>query len=357
MRTAADHGDLRVRDSENDGSEHELREVLEQVLSGEAGRGRRGRLLHIRRSPSCYHSSFELQDVDVTFEDGSVLRLVVKFGGAGGLMRPQQAEPVKPAFLIDPAREPQVYRAILGPLAIDAPRCFGASIDPAGGRSALVLERLDDARPLWQVGEFETWQAAARWAAVMHRTCRGRQAELARAAPLLRYDEAFYERWMTRAVRFLEEARPSPPPWQLDRFRRLAGRYDRAVRRLVALPVTFVHGEYQPSNILVQDAPGGPRIRPVDWELAAVAPAPMDLADLAAGKWTPEQRAELARAYCDAAGGGSAPDLRELLAELALCRLHRAVQWLGWAAHWSPPNEHRQDWLGVALQAEEELGL
>jgi hypothetical protein len=33
------------------------------------------------------------------------------------------------------------------------------------------------------------------------------------------------------------------------------------------------------------------------------------------------------------------------------------MQWLGWAAEWSPPPEHAHDWLAEALTLGERLGL
>jgi hypothetical protein len=33
------------------------------------------------------------------------------------------------------------------------------------------------------------------------------------------------------------------------------------------------------------------------------------------------------------------------------------VQWLGWAAEWSPPPGQRQDWLAEALGLADTLGL
>jgi hypothetical protein len=45
------------------------------------------------------------------------------------------------------------------------------------------------------------------------------------------------------------------------------------------------------------------------------------------------------------------------LTALDYCRLHLAVQWLGWAPEWSPPPEHTQDWLGEALGLARKLEL
>lgn len=42
---------------------------------------------------------------------------------------------------------------------------------------------------------------------------------------------------------------------------------------------------------------------------------------------------------------------------LDLCRVHRAVQWPGRAPRWSPPTEHRIDWLPHALWAAERLAM
>lgn len=325
----------------------DLRTLLEDALSHEAGARRVIR--DMRCSPGCYHSSFEIQDVDLTLDDGTALQVVVKFAGSRGLMR--QAASVKPAFLIDPRREALVYKNIPGPLKIDAPRFLGAAGDPATDRYVLVLERIDGT-PLWQIGDFDVWKAAARWLAWMHDAARPHAAELSRATPLIHYDAGYYRQWMRRAARFLSAA---PPPSQLDRFLRLAERYEPLVQRLVGLPKTFIHGEFQPSNVLVQGESPALRIRPVDWELAAIAPALMDLADLTGGNWSNQQREDLADTYHDASAFPRTIGRVELLEALDLCRLHRAVQWLGWSANWSPPQEHRHDWLGVALELGEQL--
>jgi hypothetical protein len=51
------------------------------------------------------------------------------------------------------------------------------------------------------------------------------------------------------------------------------------------------------------------------------------------------------------------PAPEAFLVALDHCRLHLAVQWLGWSPGWSPPPEHAQDWLGEALGLAEKLGL
>src|SRR5262249_54575813 len=52
------------------------------------------------------------------------------------------------------------------------------------------------------------------------------------------------------------------------RLERLAARYEDGVRRLLSLPVTVIHGDYYPSNVLVCPSPGGWRGVPGGWGMA-----------------------------------------------------------------------------------------
>jgi hypothetical protein len=318
----------------------QLRAILDE--SPEARRLRDGReLVAVRRSAGEYSSSFAIEDVELVFADGSVVSLVLKDLGPQSLLA--EAARVKPAFLFDPRREIETYRHVLGPHDVGAPAMVGDAIDEAAQSYLLLLEKVAGV-PLWQVGGFEVWRAAARWQAAMHARFTGVAGALAGPARLLRYDAAYYARWRDRARSALASS-PNRPDAQ-----RLLSTYEAAVPRLLALPRTFIHGEFHASNVLVESAPTGARIRPVDWELAALAPGLMDLADLTAGKWTPRQRDLLVHAYGEELSARGAPHSTDFDTALDDCRLHRAVQWLSWSAGWSPPRQHAQDWLGEALR-------
>ena len=140
---------------------------------------------------------------------------------------------------------------------------------------------------------------------------------------------------------------------------RLAERYDQVIERLVALPVTFIHGEFYSANVLVQETAEAPRLCPIDWETAAVGPGLIDLAALTAGRSSEEEKAALALAYYDALapGDGWPPPQDAFLAALDCCRLHLAMQWLGWSQQWSPAPGKAQNWLSEALRLAEKLGL
>jgi len=333
----------------------ELRAVLEEALSRRSGTQRR--VAGLARWPSIYSTSFAIEELDVHLSDGTSLRLLLKDLSKGAML--ESARRVKPAFLYDPMREIETYRTILESQGLGTAACYGAIVDHRAGRYGLLLEKVQGVE-LRRVGDLATWQKVARWLGVMHGRFMGETERLAGGARLLRYDADFYRLWIRRARTAQGRRAESSPPGPVSSgMERLARRYDQVVERLAALPATFIHGEFYASNVLVHETEGKPRVCPVDWEMAAVGPGPIDLAALAAGGWNADEKKALALAYYAALapGDGWAPSLEELLTVLDYCRLHLAVQWLGWASGWSPPPKHTQDWLGEALTLAKKLQL
>src|SRR5690242_4386315 len=94
----------------------------------------------------------------------------------------------RPGFVQRSDREAEVYRHVLHPEGVWAPRLLAATAD------TIVLERLE-ALPLWQL---ETRNAAARVGAMLRATHDALHRHS--SAPfLLRYDRRFYDRWFRRA--------------------------------------------------------------------------------------------------------------------------------------------------------------
>ena len=85
------------------------------------------------------------------------------------------------------------------------------------------------------------WEEAARWLAGLH----GRSLAC-RSSRLLRYDAAYFRCWL----RGHRSHRGS-----LDE---IAAAYERVVGRLAEWPRGFVHGEFYPSNILVEGSAFAP---------------------------------------------------------------------------------------------------
>lgn len=289
----------------------------------------------LRRVPYAYGTSSAIDALEAQTPAGAVVRLLLKdLGGA-----PVLARSVKPAFLRDPLREIEVYREILGPRRLGTAHCYGSVVDPDQGRHWLLLEHVPGVE-LWQIGELSIWQEAARWLAQLHETCRE-----VKHPRLLQYDRGFYERWLHRALAVSRDPRLQP----------IAAGFPTVIDRLLALPVTLIHNEFYPSNVLIERRGTSVRVCPVDWEMAARGPALIDLAALTAGKWSGQERSSIVTAYVEARQGSM--DTANLRSELACCRLVLALRWLGWSQEWEPPPEHAQDWVRVAVAAAAEAGI
>ena len=309
-------------------ADSELRDALEREL-GEP-------LTALERRTSEYGSSFALEELDVTLADGEELELMFKDVGRVD----PAVRAAKPSFLYDPLREIEVYRDVLEPAGLGTPRFYGA--DPE--RGWLFIERVRGVE-LFQVGARETWEVVARWLADAHARL---GADAARAPRAIRYDRAYLERWPQRA---LDHARAHGDADAAEALEPIALGYHAVVERLLALAPTLVHGEFYASNVLVDSFTNPSRAAPVDWEQAGIGPALVDVAALTAGRWTEDNRAAIAEAYAQAAAGALDQE------GLEAARLHLALQWLGWSREWSPPPQHRHDWLKEALHSAEKLGL
>ena len=334
----------------------ELQCALEEELSRYFGR--ETRIAKLTRRISEYCSSFIIEELDVTLDDGSVLELIFKDLSKAALLT--NAGHIKPAFFYNPLREIDTYRKVLSQHQLGTAQCVGAFVDPEEKLYWLFLERVKPVL-LWQMGGMDFWNETARWLAGMH-SYLVRETEIRESqhiAHLIKYDAKFYRRWIDRAVGFIHEGDTSPGREAANLISALAANYDRVIEHLLSLPVTVIHGEFFASNILIEPDPDQFRICPVDWEMAAIAPGPVDLAGLTSGNWTTTQKNTMARAYYDALPDSSEVKCgwRKFLISLEYCRLHQAVQWLGWSPGWTPPPEHAQDWLKEAVRCAKRLLL
>jgi aminoglycoside phosphotransferase (APT) family kinase protein len=299
----------------------------------------------VERRPSPFRSSFTLEEWDVSLAGGELLKLLFKDVSAGALL--QETRPTKPAFLSNPERELCVYRTILAGADLGTPVCYAAVADRGQGRYWLWLERVEGQDLRW-LGESEHWQAAARWLARLHALSVWPEC----AAHLLRYDGGYFRLWLGRALAFHADQ---------PILQKIAAGYERIVERLGAMPPAFIHGEYYAANVVIVPAEGEgqTRVCAVDWETAAIGPGLLDLAALTAGNWSEAERAAMSRAYYAEAPArpGWPPSPAEFDELLDCCRLHLALQWLGWGPGWAPPPEHACDWLGEAARLAERLGL
>jgi aminoglycoside phosphotransferase (APT) family kinase protein len=332
-----------------------LFESLETVLSNYFGRRRS--IKQLRRRSSAYSSSYALENLELELDRGEHLRLVFKNLSPGSVLK--TARQVRPGFIYHPEREIEIYRHILEPERLGTPICYGAVEVPELERYWLFLERVEGPL-LWQRGRLQSWEQAAGWLAKLHTQYRVKRDNGGASwlKYLARYDEHMLTTWLLRAEEFLRrDGDNSPEVWR--RFARLANHYDEVIARVLDLPMSLIHGEFFPSNVILRPTPLGWEICPVDWEMAAIGPGLIDLAALTAGNWTADQKRKMVEAYGEAlhAVDGWSPSIPELFEAVAYCQLHLSIQLLGWASDWSPPKRHTQNWLGEALRLSGTLGL
>ena len=335
-------------------STDELRTILEQELSQHFGAPHQ--ITRLSRRPFEYRTSFPIEELAVDLDDGKHLELIFKNLSWQALS--DEVRQVKPSFLHNPLREIAVYQKLLTLFPSGAAICCGVFVDEPRQCYWLFLEKVQG-RELYQIGEFETWQTVARWLAEFHGHFTKHDNRLMKMAPFLRYDAAYYRRWTKRAYAFANRDHTAQQRMAKTALAWVAERYEKVIEQLVALPSAFIHGEFYSSNVLVQDETNGVRVCPVDWEMAGSGPGLLDLAALSSGKWSDKQKIALALAYYEAQTPTRCQPISfdEFLISLYHCRLHIAMQWLGWAPNWSPPAENAHDWLGEALELAEKLAL
>jgi aminoglycoside phosphotransferase (APT) family kinase protein len=319
----------------------ELERILRSRLEGQGEE-----MAILERRPFPYRSTFPLEEIVLGRTAGDRRSLVFKDLSRYGATDPVWR--VKAPFLHDPLREIEVYRDVLAPNGVSAPECAATVIESERGRYWLFLEKVEGDL-LWQVGDMEIWCRTAGWLARMHAQFAGSTKTLPRR--LLVHDRDHYARWLERARRFVRW--PELANGKAHGFDWLAQRYLRVTERVLDRPATFLHGEFYPSNIVIEGSGDRSRTRPVDWEMAGVGPGTLDLAALASGAWGETERHALAGAYREALPARQRPSLGALLEDLDGARLLLAVQWLGWSAGWNPPREHAHDWLATALELAE----
>lgn len=328
-------------------SDAELRQGLEAALAA-MGHELTGR---IERRPSPYRTSFPIEELTVELAGRGRMRL-----GCKRLDREElsaQAQLAKPRCLWDPEREPAVYHSLLPQAPPGAPELFGTVSE--SGRHWLFVEWVDG-RELFQVGERELWERAARWLGSFHAALAPEAESHREQGRLLCHNAGFYRGWIERAERFATERGDG----SAAAIASLRERHSEVVEALLEQPRTVLHGEFYASNVLIapdlgqssREAKTDARVAPVDWELAAIGPGLTDLAALVSG-WPAAGREAITAAYASEPG---VPTFSPR--DLDLARLQVAIQWLGWAPpKWRPPEEQRHDWLAEALELAERSGL
>lgn len=306
------------------------------------------RVLKFVRTESPYQSSCRVETISITCADEKEFRLVFKNLSPTSWLK--TAKDIRPKFYYHPQREIQVYRKVLSNIESGTPKYYGSLSSELPERYWLLLEQIDG-EMLSNAGERSVWCAVCRWLAQFHSHFAYYPLSMQTAPLVLDYNEAFYLRWLDRATECLKSPRTRFTHRSQSDVNELIDYFKSLVPTLCRLPKTFIHGEFYPSNVLIQQLPGSTRISPIDWETAAIGPGLIDLAALTSGDWTDVEQKELVDSYYNSLRESELKPERDVFERhLKSCRLTLALRWLGWSASWHPPEEHRQDWFAEAMQ-------
>ena len=285
----------------------------------------------LNREPAVYVSTFFNEIVTCRLADGSVRRLIAKRGGVHTVPTYGHRGGVP--------YEAKVYRSVLEPLATSAPRFYGAESDAATGETTLLIDYLENARRLQSILPLRIAEAA-RWIGGFHRLNEPRVATLRSA--ITAYDTPYYLGWMRRTL----ELSPEPHRRWMQTISR---HFEALAEEMTAAPVTIIHGEYYPHNILVHAG----LIAPVDWESAAIAAGEIDLAGLTEG-WSEDVKRACESEYRQARWPEGAPV--EFERRLGVAGMYLLFRWLGDRAEWV--TAERGEWRFASLRRlSEQLGV
>jgi aminoglycoside phosphotransferase (APT) family kinase protein len=322
---------------------------VRSIVAGIGERVAPGReLLALRKEPSQFATTARLWNLQAVFSDRTKLSIVHKESGRRSRLR--GAPRTVASFAYDPQRETRVYERLLAHRHLETPLLYASDVQPKRGRYWMFLEHVPGMQLRWTT-QPGAWQRAAAWLARAH--ARLPTDGDTSGCALVIHDAHYYRRWLRRAQVFTDGR---------DRYRKtrlswLARKHAYVIDVLTGLPRTVLHGEFYPSNILVDESTTDGRISVIDWEMAAIGPAVTDLAALTGGTVTDENRRSILASYLSAAPAASRQRGEALASEALGCaRVQLAIQWLGWARDWSPPEEQRHDWLSEAVDIGETMG-
>src|SRR5262249_44363674 len=160
----------------------------------------------------------------------------------------------KPYFIHDPMREILVYGSVLPALNMASLEFCGAAVNPAIDQYWLFLEKVNG-QELYEIGDLEVWQQVAQWLARFHAAGFNEPIPGSARIHIVNHGSGYYTHWAQRAF--------AAATSQLEA---IATDYPRVLDVLTALPSTFIHGEFYPSNVLVDARCTPARVCPVDWE-------------------------------------------------------------------------------------------
>lgn len=292
------------------------------------------RVERVRREPSPFASLFPAEVLSVSLREGQSLRLFLKHLGPEESYQPDKQRR---------DREPRVYEKLLGDPTLPVARCYGSRRNEDTGRLELYLEYLDD----WHLKYhgLEHWFTAARELARLHAHFAARADLLRECDFLLKLDARYFADWAARAL-----AAASFDSAPLAAAMKPALRaYGRVCEVLARQPVTLVHNDLAPKNVIADRTRSPARICFVDWEMAGAGCGLLDLVHLKYGLDAASDCQMVAEYRTELRGTGLLPtDDAEFERVLSACEAHKILYRVAHCGTLRPPPATLEQWVADA---------
>jgi hypothetical protein len=233
-----------------------------------------GSLEIISRQSFLEASTFPVEIVICKIENGEQVNLFCKYLGGLGPNNYGHRGGVE--------YESKIYEEIISRIPSSKIKFYGQCWISETSETLMVIEYMGEALRMLYSGEPDAVNKAAAWIGNFHRHFEGYNSDFIKV-----YDTDYFKIWSDR-FRNLNKTHHLNQPW----LNELADYFDDNTALMVKQPVTVIHGEYYPKNILLKDG----IIYPVDWESAAIAPGEIDLASLIEG-WENEMAIRIIETY------------------------------------------------------------
>lgn len=288
---------------------------------------------HVERRRNDFSTKLASEFVTLSFSGRPPLRLFVKRAvDAEGAHRPSP-----------PDLEIRVYEALGSHPSFAAPLFIGAI---GGDDPHLVLAATTGWDLRYQ--DVDQWELAARALGRMQTMFAGDQDRLEGCLP--RQGEGHY---LAQAALAAAVADAHPAAGAV--LRPLVDGYGPIAAELAGQPLTLVHGDLAPKNVLIDTSDASERAVFVDWEWAAISCGALDLMDLVNGL-DQDDRTRLVDAYVEEASGFALPaDDGGIGRCLDLAQLQRTMFRIARSAAWQVPTEQVLAWTTEAAALRERL--
>jgi len=314
--------------------ETSLRLTLERLLQVAQGPGVKASGL--RREPSPFATLFPAEVLSVSLESGDEVSFFVKHLGYE-----QSDHPDKQCR----DREIRVYEELLREDHLPAVKYYGSRWNEMTKRREVFLEHIDD----WDLKyhDLEHWFTAARRLAQLHAYFATRAERLLACDFLLRLDARYFYEWADRALSVVADQSAE----LAAELECVVDNYNRVTEALARQPLTLVHNDLAPKNVMADRSSSPARICFVDWEMAGVGCGLLDLVHLKYGL-DPVNDQKMRAAYCEGMADTDLlpPDPQERNSLFAACEVHQTIYRLAHSKSWRLPTAMVAQWVMEAEQ-------